>query len=247
MIRNIVSRQNPRLRSLLSHREEFAFFEGEKLVRDILQENIRISLLITTDAEVDVTNCQGRVDEIWRVTPSVMKKISELKEPSRFIAVLQFKPSKIDARQIKLAVILHDIQDPTNVGTVFRCAAAFDASAVLLTGHSINPNNSKFLRVAQNAVFSLPFQKESLESAIRRCTGAGLNLYLTAAGPDHRCVRIQDVRQPAVIVFGNEGQGLPGDLLSRHPVIRLDHSDQIDSLNVGVSACIMMHALYARQ
>ena len=243
----INSRANPRLKSHLRHRNQYAIFEGEKLVRDILKMGVQISILITSSEEPIPGTYLNQIDEVWQVNRSVMKKISAFKEESGIAAAVKPPERDINLAEAGLVLALDGIQDPANAGTIFRCAAAFGVSGIFLNHNCVNPTNPKFLRTAQTAALSVPFQQmNSLTDILSLCDSHGLDIYLTAADSTQNHTKPEAVDLPACIVLGSEGRGLAGELFGKHPTIHIAQRKQIESLNVGVSACIILHAIFTR-
>lgn len=247
-IHRITSRSNPRVKDLLEKRDHYYFFEGEKLVRDILQRRMKINILVIHEAKESQLAIPAKaVGETWYVNESVLKKLSSLKETPDFIAVLELEEKHIDFRQGRVIIGLDSIQDPANAGTVFRCAAAFGMDAVAFSGACVKPTNPKFLRAAQNAFFETDFQHfATIEELVGKAEKAGLNIYLTSSHDIQGTVGTigpEQVRFPCLILFGNEGQGLSEEFFLRYPALRVSQTDKVESLNVGVSACIIMHEL----
>lgn len=245
MIYRIESRSNQRVKELLKQKERFLFFEGEKLVGDILQKKINVKLLIIlNDMENPPHIPESTVNETWIVNHTVMEKLSSLKEKPTLIAVLEPTEKTVNFNDARVIIGLDDIQDPANAGTVFRCAAAFGIDAVVFSGNSVKPANPKFLRAAQDAFFQVPFQHfDSLESLIAKAEKHNFNIYLTSSHKSEKSLHPDALRFPCLILFGNEGKGLPEDLFRRCPSITISQTDRVESLNVGVSACIIMHEL----
>ncbi len=247
-IHRITSRSNPRVKDLLEKRDGYYFFEGEKLVKDILLRGMKVNILVIHEAKESQPVMPAKVvGETWYVNDSVLKKLSSLKETPDYIAVLELKEKHIDFRRVRVIIGLDSIQDPANAGTVFRCAAAFGVDAVAFSGACVKPTNPKFLRAAQDAFFEVPFQHfEAIEELVGKAEKAGLNIYLTSSHDIPGAVGVVgpgEVRFPCLVLFGNEGQGLPGEFFLRYPALRVSQTDKVESLNVGVSACIIMHEL----
>jgi TrmH family RNA methyltransferase len=241
----ISSRANPRLRKLLADRDKLFFFEGEKLVRDILARRLAIGhLLVSPDAEKDLPEIAAAVGEYWRVTPQVMEKVSGLKSPPPLVAVLDLPAAEIDFRCQLVTVGLVDIQDPGNLGTVFRCASAFGFAALALAGGCARPNHPKVVRSAQTALLDVSFQAfTSAEELVARALAQDAQVYVTGSHPGKASLPLGALKRPCLLLFGNEGRGLAPGLLERFPLVRLEHEERMDSLNVAVSACILMHEL----
>lgn len=249
VVQRIQSRSNPKLKSLLSRKEELFFFEGEKLVHDLLERGHEIAVLVVHEKEEKAFKLPVRavVRETWFVSGDVLSKISSLKETPDHIAVLEWKEERIDFRTSRVVIALDGVQDPGNAGVVFRCAAAFGLDSIVMTGESVKLNNSKFLRAAQNAFFEIKCQHiESVEALIEKAQESNpyVHIYLTSSHFPENAILPQDVRFPALIIFGNEGQGIREDYFDRFPSIRIPQTGIVESLNLGVSAGIIMSHLF---
>lgn len=241
----ISSRSNPRLKELLASRGELFFFEGEKLVKDILTRELTVSkLLLSAEREMRLPEISAVVNEYWRVSRPVFEKISDLKTPPEILAVLELPVREIDFTCQQIVFGFDTVQDPANLGMAFRCAAAFGISALALAGAGVRPNHPKVVRSAQTALLDIPFQVfPGPEELIARAQAQGAHIYLTGSHPVEKEFAVKDMEFPCLVLFGNEGQGLAQGLLRRFPLIRLDQAERIDSLNVAVSACILMHEI----
>lgn len=241
----IFSRSNPRLKELLAQKKERFFFEGEKLVRDILGRGLAVDKLIMDAAlEKEFPEDQAVVNERWLVSRPVLEKISGLENPPPLIAVLDLPASVIDFARQRITVGLIDIQDPGNLGTIFRCASAFGIPALALAGACARPNNPKVVRAAQTALLDVPFQFFSEADGLTAAAAAqGARVYATGSHTAKPSVPVETMDLPCLLLFGNEGRGLAPPLLERFPLVRLEQKERIDSLNVGVSACILMREL----
>ena len=246
MIYRIHSRTNQRVKDLIKNKDKFFFLEGEKLVRDILKRGIAITLLIVDEKREEHLVIPGKtsVKEIWYVSPAVLEKVSSLKEKPGFIAVLELEPKAIDFQRAAVVIGLDSIQDPANMGTAFRCAAAFGIDSIALSGTSVNLNNNKFLRAAQHTFFDIHCQRfVDAGALIQRAEAAGFNIYLTSSHEFQNTIAPRQIQQPCLILFGNEGQGLDKTLFTRYPSIKIPQAGKVESLNVGISACIIMYEI----
>ena len=246
LVYRIGSRSNPKVKALVKKRDRCFFFEGEKLVNDILKRDIEISILVVNEKKENQLILPGKttVKETWYVSDTILEKISSLKEKPGFIAVLELQEKTINFRAAKVVIALDNLQDPANAGTVFRCAAAFGIDAIALTGASVKLNNSKFLRAAQNAVFDLNYQRfPDVGSLIKNANEANFNIYLTSSHSSKDTLAPRQIKQPCLILFGNEGKGLDKELFDCCSSIRIPQADTMESLNVGVAACIIMHEI----
>ncbi len=243
--RDIASRANPRLKELLAARERLFVFAGDKLARDVLSRPLRVEILLQrSDLDEEVRAGAAEVGECWRVSPAVMEKATGMKSPPNLAVVLDLPPARIDFAGSRIVLGLVGVQDPGNLGTAFRCASAFALPALALAGAGARPNHARTVRAAQTALLDVPYQwfasADELADAAR---AAGAHVVATGSRPGPGCLDLADLPFPCLLLLGGEGQGLEPGLLRRFPRVRLDQEQRIDSLNVGVSACILMHEL----
>jgi TrmH family RNA methyltransferase len=241
----ITSRANPRLKELLERKEKLILFEGEKLVGDILSRGLAVTkLLLRVEMEKRLPVISATVAEYWLVSRQVLEKISDLKTPPEIIAVMEMPVWEIDFKRQKIVFGFDNIQDPANLGTVFRCAVAFGISALAMAGACVRANHPKVVRAAQTALLDIPFQVfPSLDELLAKAQVQGAHIYVTGSQVAEKPLAVESMKFPCLVLFGNEGQGLPQRLLKGFPLIRLDQKERIDSLNVAVSACILMHEI----
>jgi tRNA G18 (ribose-2'-O)-methylase SpoU len=244
-IYEITSRSNQRLKELVKCKDKYYFFEGEKLVSDILRRNLPINILVIQDKGKNLISIKDKnVNQVWYVNENVMTKISSFKEKSELMAVVDIKIKEVNFNNTKIIVALDSIQDPANAGTVFRCAYAFGVDTVVFTGNSVTPKNPKFLRAAQHSFLDLNWQYfNHLDALIEKALNFNFNIYPTTSHLMHNTLESNDIRFPALILLGNEGSGLDKGLFEKFPPVRIAQRDKIESLNVGISGCIIMHEL----
>jgi TrmH family RNA methyltransferase len=230
---------------LAGERDTFFFFEGEKLVKDILAKGVKISKLVVLSQHEDrVMAYKHLCDEIWLVSEPVLNKLSTLKETPAYLAVVDVGRYKINFSKADIVIVLDNVQDPANAGSVFRCASAFGIDYIALTGSSVKPENPKFLRAAQTSVFDIKFQTfPDLDTLLKKSELHTFNVYLTSSSSSVKTIPIKKASAPCLIVIGNEGRGVAPELFEKYPAIRLSQTKRIDSLNAGVSACIIMYEL----
>ena len=138
------------------------------------------------------------------------------------------------------------IQDPGNLGTILRSAEAFGAAGVILGEGTVSPFNSKVIRASAGSVFRLPIAQAKLEQAIEQLRERGVRLLATSS---HQGTRLTEAKLagPMAIFIGSEGAGLPGELAaSMDEFVAIPHSPQVESLNAGVAASIVLYEV-ARQ
>ncbi len=182
-----------------------------------------------------------------QVSERVMAKLATTDSPPPCVATVERPPvravSDIEA-PAPLLLVLDQIQDPGNLGTLLRSARAFGVDAAVLTAGSVDPYNPKVIRGSAGLVFSLPIvqSQASLPGLLDELAAASYRIYATSGSPDQAVsYRNVDYGGPCAIVLGNEGTGLPGGLAARGlQWITIPMSAGTESLNVGVSGSIIL-------
>lgn len=145
-------------------------------------------------------------------------------------------------------VVIDGVVDTTNIGAIFRSAAALGIDAVLLTRNSCDPLNRRAVRVSMGSVFLVPWAW--LDEPVSSLNSLG---FATAAmALTDRSVPIDDERLAAeprlAIIMGTEGDGLPHETMSEADyVVRIPMYHGVDSLNVAAAAAVAFWQLRARQ
>jgi tRNA G18 (ribose-2'-O)-methylase SpoU len=141
-----------------------------------------------------------------------------------------------DARRV---VVIRGVVDTTNIGAIFRSAAALGIDAVLLTPDSCDPLNRRSVRVSMGSVFLVPWTWIDFSLSELRDSG-----FKTAAmALCDNSISIDDPRlaaeQKLAIIMGTEGDGLPKEAIDEADyVVRIPMSHQVDSLNVAAAAAV---------
>jgi len=139
-------------------------------------------------------------------------------------------------------VAVAGVQDPGNLGTILRSAEAFGAAGALLGEGTVSQFNSKAVRASAGSVFRLPIARADLEAVVPELRERGLRLIATSS---HKGTPLPEANLtlPLALFIGNEGAGLPRDLLAKiDELIAIPHSPRVESLNAGVAASIILYA-----
>jgi len=143
-------------------------------------------------------------------------------------------------------LVVAGVQDPGNLGTILRSAEAFGAGGAVLGEGTVSPFNPKVVRASAGSVFRFPLARAKLSEAVERLKAHGLRLIATAS---HKGTPLDQAKLsgPIAIFIGGEGAGVPRDLIkAMNEVVAIPQAPQVDSLNVGVAASIVLYEL-ARQ
>ena len=224
----ISSRQNPwfkRIREAIREHAGEIVIEGPKPVADATAAGWKPIKVVTRDVDF---------------SSEIFDSLAETKSPQNVIGLFHRPSATLDqlfAREQSIVIALDGVQDPGNVGTVVRLAAAFDANGVVLLPGCADAFSPKSIRASAGAILTVP---------VVSCSTADLlacNWPIIAADP--RGETADPPAQHAVLAFGSEGSGLSPALANAARTIAVPMSPRIESLNVAASAAILMARSYA--
>lgn len=142
-----------------------------------------------------------------------------------------------------LIVILCGISNHDNIGSVFRNAAAFEASCILLDDTCCDPLYRKAIRVSVGATLQIPYvQNGIIDDIVKTVAEAGINLIALSPQSTHSLYDLP-VSGRTALLLGTEGEGLPKHLLSSLQTARIPMSGNFDSLNVATASGIALSCL----
>lgn len=206
--------------------------EGEHLVKEAYKAGVLKTLILLDD-----TNFSLDVETIY-VSLNVLKNISELKTPQPIIGICE----KIKEKEIKNKIlVLDNIQDPGNLGTIIRSAVAFNIDTIVLSDDTVDLYNSKVLRATQGMIFHtniivrklkefLPFLKNNAYQII------GTNL------DGGKSIKSIEKNDKFAIIMGNEGNGVSEEIKKLcSSFIYIDMNNNCESLNVAVATSIILY------
>ncbi|MCD8383079.1 MAG: RNA methyltransferase [Clostridiales bacterium] len=252
-IESITSRSNPliaRIRRLerdRSFRRETGLYlcDGRKLYAEAVRWNAPVDTVLFTPGQQPDTLSPGV--RYVRVPEGVMEAISPAKTPQGLLFLCQMPesvpPEALDGNRY---LVLDGLQDPGNVGTIWRTADAFGADGLLLTHHCADPWHWKTVRATMGAAFRLPVWEVEPEALASLLKGSGLPLYGTALRPDTVDIRQLEIGRAAVVI-GSEGQGVsPSVLALCRQTLKIPMEPKCESLNAAAAAAVVLWELYRR-
>lgn len=173
------------------------------------------------------------------VSPEVFAKLSYTKSPQNIMALCKFKESQ-DIIEGKRYLLLDNLQDPGNIGTIFRTALALGVDQIILSPDCVDIYNDKVIRAGQGAIFSMPWLYSDLKEAIMSLKAKGVNIVGTSLEAG-RNIREISRQEKMAFVLGNEGNGMRPELISCCDVNCLIPISRIESLNVAIAGAIIIY------
>jgi TrmH family RNA methyltransferase len=183
--------------------------------------------------------------EVIEVTEEILAKVSRRDNPQAVVGVFRqvFQPlAAVEARAAPIWVALHRVRDPGNLGTIVRTADAAGCGGVMLVGECCDPYSVEAVRATMGSIFAVPLVRasEAEFAAWRNGWPGSVVGTLLSATVDHRQAAYA---RPALILMGNEQQGLPPDMAALCDVnVKIPMRGRADSLNLSVATGIMIYA-----
>ena len=171
----------------------------------------------------------------------VMETISPMKTPQGALFLAQL-PSTAPPERLEGGryLVLDGVQDPGNVGTIWRSADAVGADGLLLVNGCADPYSAKVVRATMGACFRLPVWEGKLEDLLPRLARAGLPLYATALGEDTQDIRTLPLGRAAVVI-GSEGRGVsPAVLAASEKTLQIPMTERCESLNAAAAGTVVL-------
>ncbi len=217
-------------------KEKKFIVEGMHLVLEAYKNNIVEELILEEDVSLPLN-----LHAVY-VSKEVMNKISDMESPSDVMALCKIEDKELTGKKF---IMLDDIQDPGNLGTIIRSAAAFNVDTVILSPNTVDLYNSKVIRATQGMVFNVNIVVRELIPVIEYLKSIEVPIYGTKVnyGTDARDLKDKDTKSYCLIV-GNEGQGVKDEILDKcDSFLHINMNDKVESLNVGVAASIILYEL----
>jgi TrmH family RNA methyltransferase len=226
----ISSRQNPwfkRIREAIREHAGEIVIEGPKAVSDAIAAEWTPIKVVTRDVDF---------------SSEIFDALAETKSPQNVIGLFERPRVSIDAlfaREASIVIALDGVQDPGNVGTIVRLAAAFDANGIALLPGCADAFGPKAIRASAGAILTVPAVNCTAEELF--ATGWPI------VAADARADIADPLSRRAILAFGSEGSGLSPAIAKAARTIAIGMSRGMESLNVASAAAILLARSYARR
>lgn len=225
--------------------EQKFIVEGKHLVEEALKTSL-VETIISSDI-----NYLNQVEGIekYLVNDNIIKKISNTKNPQNVLGIVKMfdTTEKILEEELKKTksslVMFDDINDPGNLGTLIRTAAALGYNGIILSNSSVDIYNDKTVRASQGSIFKTKIIYTDLEKIIKTLKKNNYTLIGTSL---KHSVLLEDVKKEEkfVICLGNEARGISDKVLNLMDAnIKLTMHNDVESLNVMVAGSIIMYEM----
>jgi TrmH family RNA methyltransferase len=219
--------------------------EGPDLVDAALDSGVEFEAVYVDAEALDEPSIKALIEKagasgvrVFTLADGVLEKIADAQTPQPVVAAARFEHVEVTSiPRTGLVLVLHDLRDPGNVGTIIRSADAAGATAVVLSGQSVDPFNPKTLRASAGSIFHLPVVVASIEATLAHFADTQLLATVVRGGRSYRDV---DFTVASVVVIGNEADGLDASTIDRcGQSISIPMEGRSESLNAGVAASLI--------
>lgn len=222
--------------------EGLFLIEGQKMLDEALAYSPDVIKYIFIDESVDFHASSPLNEKTYVINHKLMQEVSDTESPQGIVAVVEKPRWQLNniTKDNSLLVLLDEVADPGNMGTIIRTAWAFNVDGILLTKGCVDPFSSKVIRSSMGGIFNIPIIENITISDIVDLKAKGYRLISTAlnvAKSHYECNYIA----PSIIVIGNEAHGISDKILNASDcLITIPINPRVDSLNAGVACGIIL-------
>ena len=212
--------------------------EGSHLVLEAYKQGLVEELILEIDEVFPIS-----IENIVYLPVELINKISSVETPQTVMALCKKKEESDELGNHILLV--DDVQDPGNLGTIIRSAVAFNIDTVVLSNNTVDLYNPKTIRSTQGMFFHINVIRRDIKNIIEKIKEESIPVYgtLVEHGSDVRELNNSDKEKFALVV-GNEGNGVRKeitDMCDKNLYIKMN--SDVESLNVGVATSILLYEL----
>lgn len=224
--------------------------EGVRIIEEAVRSGLRFQAIIFSESgRSHAARLLPQISshtEALLLPDDVFASAVSTETPQGVAALVKLRPAKLEdlLQQVSddlLLVGIAGLQDPGNLGTIIRSAEAFFARGILLGEKTVSHFNPKVVRASAGSLFRQPLIPVKLAESIQALRQRGVRILATSS---HKGVSLpySDFSGPCMIVIGNEGAGVPAEILSAaDELITIPHSPRVESLNAGIAASIVLY------
>lgn len=238
----IESLDNKKIKCLkkLNHRKErdlegLFLIEGTNLIVEAYDSNLLTELILLKNTEIDID-----IKKTY-VTDTIMQQLSSLTTPVSVIGVC--KKKKPNANLGNRLLILDELQDPGNLGTIIRSAVAFNIDTIILGVGTVDLYNPKVVRATQGMIFKINIIEADLSDIIMKLKQDN---YIILGTSVIESIEVKNFKAPDkfALIMGNEGRGIKKELIALcDELLYIKMNSACESLNVAIACSIILYQL----
>lgn len=257
----ITSTSNPKVKHLVNLRkkrkardEEGVFLvEGIRMFREVPAEDLKEVYVTESFLEKEkdtvhmVLDNSGVIPEVF--ADHVFSYASDTKTPQGVLCAVRQRKQELKAKEqytgkngeAPFVLLLDNIQDPGNLGTMIRTAEAAGVTGVIMSSDCVDIYNPKTIRSTMGSVYRVPFwDTEDVPAAVRAMKEQGIRTY-AAHLEGKSAYEEEDYRGPCAFFVGNEGNGLRKEIAElADAYVKIPMCGKVESLNASVAAAVLM-------
>jgi TrmH family RNA methyltransferase len=255
-LRIVQSKQNSRLKELrralanpIRDGNQLVGIEGPHLLSEALRAGLKIHCVFAAqgaEASLNAFTLPSETDVL--LLPAEILAGTLTTETPQPIAALVEPPAwtwshllNNNRKTAPLILVLAELQDPGNLGTIIRSAEAFGAHGIVCLPRTVSPWNPKAMRASAGSVFRIPILSGAAPDSLARLRKAGLKTYAATARTASPA-NLVNLAEPVALLIGNEGNGVPQDLVAQADgVITIPCPGPVESLNAAVAASVLLY------
>jgi TrmH family RNA methyltransferase len=231
------------------YRNEYRQFvaEGNKLVSDLLYSRYKAELIAATDEWLSINSklLKGFNTNIIEVNAKDLERISSLTTPNQVVAVFYYPENNINTNEIisQLSIVLDDIKDPGNLGTIIRIADWFGIKNIICSPETVDVYNPKVIQATMGSVARVNIFYTNLDEFLKSIAG---KVKVYGSFLDGESIYEKKLDEHAVIIIGNESKGISEYLIPfiseklLIPSYSINKTDsKAESLNASVATAII--------
>ncbi|HEL2737334.1 TPA: RNA methyltransferase [Streptococcus suis] len=220
------------------YRTSSYLIEGWHLLEEAVKSGVSIEHVLVVEEYVDRVS---QLEKVTVVSPEIMQDLTDSKSPQGVVVQLALPSRELPDLLKGKFLVLEDVQDPGNVGTIIRTADAAGFDGVFLTDKSADIYNMKVLRSMQGSHFHLPIYRLPIEDILSTLKNNQVEILATTLSSQSVDYRQVLPKASFALVMGNEGQGI-SDFVSEEAdqLVHITMPGQAESLNVAIAAGILV-------
>lgn len=223
------------------YRDEYNLFivEGEHLAIEAFRAGVLEELILEEGTDLPFSSPYGYYSR------EVLSKISAMDNPSSVMALCRKRDRDGEEVEGNRILVLDDVQDPGNLGTIIRSALAFGVTTIVLSEETVDLYNPKVLRATQGMIFHTNIIVRNVYDWVRMIKASDFRVYGTCVdgGVDVKSLTPED-KEKFVLIVGNEGNGVKRRILDLcHENLYIKMNADVESLNVAVATSILLYEL----
>lgn len=223
------------------YREDYIILEGKKALQGALEAGLEIKYIFSSNA--DELKKYDKKFQTYLANDKVMEKISTTESAPSILAIVKKPDYKIDKfKEYKKIILLDRIKDAGNLGTIIRSASAFNIDGIILYGECTDEFSPKTIRSCAGNIFKIPIVHATIGQLMEFKKSHKM---VSTVVNSKNSIKNFDVKEPYIIMFGSEADGLCNELLTLCNVsYTIPMKSGVESLNLAVSAGIILYETY---